>query len=330
MTSRRLWANLFRVALSVTALVLLLREVGSAVVVEVLKDAGPGYLGAACLLFLLGIVIRVFRWRALLRGLGVKPPFVLLLKLYLVGNFFNTVLPSGFGGDVVRVVELAQQNRQSAAVGTVIVDRLTGLFSLMALGLAVLPFTQGLAPRLVWMFVIVAVGGLLGGALLLEGRLLRRITTRLLQARLPQARLPQALSLAGQGKLADIYAAVSGSGARAIWQALALSTLFNLINIAIYWLCGLAVGIDVSLGFYFVFVPLLSLTLLVPISVGGLGARDWVAQPLFGSVGVPDAVAAGMTLLVYAVTLAVGLIGLAIYLAEGLTGLWKREANNEA
>ncbi len=320
MRSRRLWANLFRIALSVTALLLLLREVGSADVVEVLKDAGPGYLGSASLLFLLGIVIRVFRWRVLLRGLGVKPPFVLLLKLYLVGNFFNTVLPSGFGGDVVRVVELAQQNRQSAAVGTVIVDRLTGILSLMALGLVVLPFTHGLAPWLVWMFVIVAVGGLLGGALLLEGRLLRRMT----------ARLPQALSLAGQGKLADIYAAVSGSGARAIWEALALSTVFNLVNIAIYWLCGLAVGIDVSLGFYFVFVPLLSLTLLVPISVGGLGARDWVAQPLFGSVGVPDAVAAGMTLSVYAVTLAVGLIGLAIYLVEGLTGLWKREANDEA
>jgi len=314
MNSRRLWANLFRVALSVTALALLLREVGSADVVEVLRDAGPGYLGSACLLFLLGIVIRVFRWRALLHGLGVTPPLRLLLKLYLVGNFFNTVLPSGFGGDVVRVVELAQQNRQSAAVGTVIVDRLTGILSLMALGLVVLPFTQGLAPWLVWMFIVVAVGGLLGGALLLEGRLLRRVT----------ARLPQALSLAGQGKLADIYAAVSGSGARAIWQALALSTLFNLVNIAVYWLCGLAVGIDVPLGFYFVFVPLLSLTLLVPISVGGLGARDWVAQPLFGSAGVPDAVVAGMTLLVYAVTLTVGLIGLAIYLVEGLTGLWKR------
>lgn len=320
MKSRRLWANLFRVALSVTALVLLLREVGGADIVEVLRDADPGYLGSACLLFLLGIVIRVFRWRALLYGLGVKPPLRLLLKLYLVGNFFNTVLPSGFGGDVVRVVELAQQNRQSAAVGTVIVDRLTGILSLMALGLVVLPFTHGLAPWLVWMFVFIAVGGLLGGTLLLEGRLLRRIT----------ARLSQPLSLTGQSKLADIYAAVSGSGARAVWLALALSTLFNLVNITIYWLCGLAVGIAVPPGFYFVFVPLLSLTLLIPISVGGLGARDWVAQPLFGSVGVPDAVAAGMTLLVYAVTLAVGLIGLAIYLVEGLAGLWKREANDEA
>jgi uncharacterized membrane protein YbhN (UPF0104 family) len=329
MRSRRLWANLFRIALSVTALALLLREVGSADVVEVLRHADPGYLGSACLLFLLGIVIRAFRWRVLLHGLGVTPPLRLLLKLYLIGNFFNTVLPSGFGGDVVRVVELAQQSRRSAAVGVavgvVIVDRLTGILSLMALGLVVLPFTRGLAPWLVWMFILIATGGLLGGALLLEGELLRRVTAWLVMA----VKLPQALSLAGQGKLADIYAAVSGAGARAVWQALALSTLFNLVNITIYWLCGLAVGIDVPLGFYFVFVPLLSLTLLVPISVGGLGARDWVAQPLLGSVGVPNAVAAGMTLAVYAVTLSVGLIGLAIYLVEGLTGLWKQEENDE-
>jgi uncharacterized protein (TIRG00374 family) len=333
--SRRLWANLSRIALSVTALALLLREVGGADVVNVLRYADPGYLGSACLLFLLGIVIRAFRWRALLHGLGVTPPFGLLLKLYLVGNFFNTVLPSGFGGDVVRVVELAQQDRAmtqaattraSAAAGTVIVDRLTGILSLMALGLFVLPFTHDLAPWLVWMFIVLAAAGLFGGALLLEGKLLRRVAAWLVTT----VRLPQALSLAGQGRLADVYAAVSGAGARAVWQALALSTLFNLANIAIYWLCGLAVGIGVPLGFYFVFVPLLSLTLLIPISVGGLGARDWVAQPLFGSVGVPNAVAAGMTLSVYAVTLSVGLIGLAIYLVEGLTGLWKQEKNDEA
>ncbi len=315
MKSRKRWASLLRIALSLATLALLLHQVGGDEVVRVLQRANLRWLGLAALLFLAGIVIRVFRWRALLHGLGVRPPFWLLLKLYLVGNFFNTILPSGFGGDVVRVLELAQQDRQSAAVGTVVVDRLTGILSLMALGLLVLPFTRGLAPWLVWMFVAIAGGGLVGGALLLEGHLLRRIT----------ARLPQALSLAGQGKLAGIYAAVTGSGARAVWQALLLSTVFNLVNIAIYWLCGLAVGMNVKLGFYFVFVPLLSLTLLIPISVGGLGARDWVGQPLFGSVGVPDAVAAAMTLSVYAATLAVGLIGFVIYLVEGAAGLLKRQ-----
>ena len=313
MKSRKLWSNLFRVALSLAALVLLWREVGGENIIDIVKHADLRLLGLACLLFLVGIVVRVFRWRALLNGLGVQPSPWLLLKLYLIGNFFNTLLPSGFGGDVVRVVELARGDRQSAAVGTVLVDRLTGILSLMALGLLVLPFTSGLAPWLVWTFALIAVGGLAGGGLLLEGRLLPRLMRF----------LPASLSLTGQGKLAQIYAAVSGCGAKAVWQALALSTVFNLLNIAVHWLCGLAVGITVDLSFYFVLVPLLSLTLLVPISVGGLGARDWVAQPLFGSVGVSDEVSAGMSFLVYVVSVAVGLIGGALYLGQGVSGLFE-------
>lgn len=314
MKQRKLWSNLFRIALSLAALALLMRQVGGADVWHVVRAADLRFLGTAFVLFCVGIIVRAYRWRALLYGLGVRPPIGLLLKLYLVGSFFNAFLPSGFGGDVVRVVELAHEDSQSAAVGTVLVDRLTGILSLMAMGLVVLPFTRGLQPWLAWGFVVIAGGGLIGGFLLLEGRLLRRLTSR----------LPAGLSLAGQGKLAQIYAAVTGSGAHAVWQALALSTLFNLVNIAIYWLCGIAVGINVNLSFYFVTVPLLSLALLIPISVGGLGARDWVAQPLFASVGIADEVAAGMTLSLYVVTAAVGLIGGLVYLMRGMRGLTDR------
>jgi hypothetical protein len=316
-TRGKLWGNLLRIALSAATLYLLLREVGGRAVVQVLRAADLGPLLLAWLLFLLGVVVRTFRWRALLHGLGLRPPFWRLLKLYLVGGFFNAFLPSGFGGDVVRVLELAQGDRgrrASAAVGTVFVDRLTGILSLMALGLVMLPFAGGLAPWLRWTFLGVALTGLVGGGVLLDGRLVRAIT----------ARLPGALSLAGEGRLAQVYAAVTDCGARAIWQALALSTVFNLLNVAVHWLCGVAVGIEVGGGgFYFVAVPLLSLALLLPLSVGGLGARDWVAQLLFDAVAVPDAQAAGMSLSVYAVSAAAGLIGGAIYLVQGVRGLFR-------
>ncbi|MHB1319438.1 MAG: lysylphosphatidylglycerol synthase transmembrane domain-containing protein, partial [Anaerolineae bacterium] len=279
--------------------------------------ASPGLLLSAWALFLTGVVIRVLRWRALLHGLGLRPPFLLLLKLYLVGGFFNSFLPSGFGGDVVRVLELGRDAEdRAAALGTVVVDRLTGILSLLVLGLVVLPFARGLEPWLVRLFVAVAGAGSAAGALLLEGRLLRRLTSW----------LPARLSLVGQGKLAQIYAAVTGSGSRAVWLALAYSTLFNLTNIGVHWLCARAVGIDLSLSFYFVVVPLLSLALLVPISVGGLGARDWVAQALLGPTAVPEPTTAAWTLSVWAVTAAVGLIGGAIYLWQGTAAIVRRSA----
>jgi uncharacterized membrane protein YbhN (UPF0104 family) len=106
---------------------------------------------------------------------------------------------------------------------------------------------------------------------------------------------------------------------------LGLSTLFNLLNIVVYWLCGLAVGIPTGLSFYFVAVPLLSLALLMPISVGGLGVRDWVAQPLFASVGIAAEQAAGMTLLVYVVTAAAGMVGGILYLGSALRNLAQQQ-----
>lgn len=299
-------------AVSLLALWFLFRDIGGSDVVGTLGRADFGKLALAWVLFLTGIVVRAFRWRVLLQGLGLRPPFWLLLKLYVIGGFFNAFLPSGFGGDVVRVLELGREAEDSsAALGTVFVDRLTGILSLMALGLVVLPFAAGLAPWLRYLFVLVAVGGLTGGGLLLEGKLLRRLTSR----------LPGKLSLAGEGKLAQIYAAVVGSGKRSVFLALAYSTLFNLMNIGVHWLCALAVGIHLPLTFYFVLVPLLSLTLLIPLSVGGLGARDWVAQMLLGPTVVPEATVAAWTLSVWAVTAAAGLVGGLLYLWQGIAGL---------
>lgn len=312
MKNRKLWLNLLRIALSVLALALLFHKVGGREVWDTLAAAEWRWLALAWALGVTGLVVRTFRWRALLAGLGLAPPFDRLLKLYFVGAFFNIFLLSGFGGDVVRVIELAQDEQRAAAFGTVLVDRLTGILSLFLMGLCVLPFTRGLAPWLVWTFVVVSVGGLTGGFLLLEGNLLRRLTER----------LPGPLSLAGKGALAQVYAAVSGSGWRAVGMALLLSTVFNLTNVAQYWLCGLAVGLELNFTFYFIAVPLLALTLLVPISVGGLGARDWVAQPLFASVGASDALTAGMSLLVWLATAASGLVGGVVYLWDGVRGLF--------
>ncbi len=310
---RPMVGNLVRVGISLLTLGVLFWQVGGSDLLETLKHVDSRFLVVAWLLFLSGIVVRVFRWRALLLGLGLRLSIWRLLKLYLIGGFFNAFLPSGFGGDVVRVLELGHDAEDSAAAfGTVLVDRMTGILSLLALGLGVLPFARDLTPWLRGLFVAVAGGGLIAGGLVLQGTWLRRIT----------GWLPGKLSLVGEGKLAQVYAAVTGCGSRAIWSALLISTVFNLLNIMVHWLCARAVGIALGLDFYFVLVPLLSLTLLVPISVGGLGARDWVAQ-LLVPPSVPEAQIAAWTLLIWGVTALAGLVGGLLYLWQGVSGLAK-------
>jgi uncharacterized membrane protein YbhN (UPF0104 family) len=208
-------------------------------------------------------------------------------------------------------MELTQDATTPAAVGTVFVDRLTGLLVLLAMGLAALPFGASLlTPLLVWILVLIGGGGLIAGGLLLEGRLLRRAT----------AWLPERFSLTGSGFLGRVYAAVTGCGWAAIARALAISLVFNVINVIMNLLCGRAVGIDVAAGYFFITAPLISLAGVVPISVGGVGVRDWVVVALFDPVGVGSNTAVAMSLAIYALSAAAGLIPGLVYLLRGASG----------
>jgi uncharacterized membrane protein YbhN (UPF0104 family) len=313
---KKRWLNALRVLISAGALGFLLWQIGLGETIAVLRLADLRLLLVAFVLFLISLVIRAGRWAVLLWALKLRVSFKRLVYLYFVGTFFNSFLPSGFGGDVARAIELTQDTPPPAAVGTVLVDRMTGLLVLLMLGLMALPFSIAHLPAwLVWLLVVVAGGGLVGGALILEGRWLRRVT----------AWLPDRLSLAGSGTLGRIYAAVSGCGWRAIGQALAISLIFNLINILINFLCGRAVGIDLSLGYFFVTAPLISISLMIPVSIGGIGVRDWVVVALFDPVGVSSNTAASMSLSLYAVSAAAGLVGGLMYGIQGLREMRQRE-----
>jgi uncharacterized membrane protein YbhN (UPF0104 family) len=74
------------------------------------------------------------RWYWLVRAQGL--PFRLrdAFRLGCVGLFWNTVLPGSVGGDVVKATLLArEQRRRTAAVATVLVDRLIGLVGIFFL-----------------------------------------------------------------------------------------------------------------------------------------------------------------------------------------------------
>ena len=107
--------NLLRIVISLGLLIFLLAKVGMRETWESLQGANVGYLLAVFLLYLLSIVLRSYRWRIFLNAQGVRASLPKLISLYLMGGFFNLVLPSGFGGDVVRIYELSQHSSRTAS-----------------------------------------------------------------------------------------------------------------------------------------------------------------------------------------------------------------------
>ncbi len=313
--ARKYSSPLLKIGISVGLLTWVLPRIGLAEIWHEIQAVHLGWLGSAFALCVLGTALRAYRWQALLVGLGLRVPIGRLIKLYFVGTFFNTFLPSGFGGDVVRVIELAQDSRRAhEATGTVLVDRLTGILVLLAMALLALPFSLNLiSPALAAGIAVLAMGGLVGGWLLFQQQLLGRVI----------GFIPTGLPFGIRSQVEKLYAAICGPGVKAIRQALGISLAFNVLLIFLNYSIALSVGVDVSLGYFFLFVPLTSLALMVP-TVGGLGAREWAYTELWPQVGVSAAEAGAMSLLNYAVNAATGVIGGVIYAADSFVAMVQR------
>lgn len=312
--TRAVVLNIGRVALSVGLLAWVISRAGVEQLMQTLRSADWRWYALGLLVSTVSMLTRVARWQVLLRAVGVRASFGRILYLYYVGAFYNTFLPTGFGGDVVRVLEFGEGATSQQATGTVLVDRLTGFIMLFALALAALPFVWALLP--LWLALLIAgvAGGVMvGSVLLFEGKILRSLT----------ARFPRALSLAGDAWLGKTYAVITACGQRAIVGALAWSLLFNLLHIGAVALVGVALGITVSAGVYLTLVPLATVALLIPITVSGLGIREWMFVNLFGQLGLSPAQATVLSFGSYSLDLFDGVVGGVVYLLAGLRGLRK-------
>jgi len=276
---------------------------------DALLRARWGHLAAAIVLAMSGVALRGVRWMVLLRAHQIDVPLGRLVRLYYVGTFFNIFLLSGFGGDAIRVLELSRHTeRIPEAIGTVLVDRATGLWVLLIVGLLALPFASAAMPsQMVLLIGGVAAAGVVGGWLVMGTRLVPWLGTRI--------RLP------GQAKLERFYHAVSGCGYRALGLACAISLAFNLITVTVNYLIGLAFWVQLPLGVFVAFAPILSMSLLLP-SVGGLGVREEAHRLLYGTVSIASSTAVAMSLTTFGVqTLLPGIVGALLYALEGASGL---------
>jgi len=312
------WANIVKIAVTLGLLLVVAFTLDLSQVWTALASANWADLAIALLLYQGGIVVRAYRWQALLRAFGVTASLPRLTRIYYVGMFFNSFLPSGFGGDVVRMMELSQDGAEGPlAVSTVLVDRIMGLLVLFAMALVALPFSWRLVPPAVSLALLTLIAAVAVGIYLFLNRPLVEALAR---------RVPPLGKLLARPKIAALYASFHHYDRPALARAAGASLVFNLSLIATQAYLGRAVGVHLSLWYFFLFVPILSSLLTVPISISGFGVREGGYVVLFGQAGVAAPQAVAMSLLFYAVNAITGLVGGALYLAQGAAGLRRRAA----
>lgn len=305
---RRVLTILVRLAVTLGGLAYILNHIAWQAVVRSLAQANIAWLALAAGLVTASLAWRTVRWQVLLQGLGVETPYSRLLRLYFIGNFFNSFLPSGFGGDVVRAVEAWQAMPADVAAGTVIMDRLSGLMMLFVMALAALPWRPaGLPQQVTLTLLILGSGGLLGSALLWRGHWLQRAVDTMAGWSIP------GLSLVLRRTLQPLLRAIQSCGSPAVARALGVSFVFNLMLVGWWWCAARALGLSINAGYLLLATPLLSLALLAP-SISGLGVRESLAPLLLMGAGISAESAVALSLTEFVLLRLVSLLGAPVYL----------------
>jgi uncharacterized protein (TIRG00374 family) len=267
---RKTWKTILRfvVSFGLMGIILYLFREQLPAVVNNLKSVQPLYFTLAVVLFFLGILAVAFRLRFVIQVHGTKLSVGAAYYVNLVALFFNNVLPSSVGGEMMKAYYLYKHSKGSVSVfSAVVVDRLFGLITMLLISISTIFFfdsAQG-SHKIMGSIVMLTATTVTLGIFIFN----KKIVDTLCQLHIP---LLPAIFIE---KIREIYRAMyeyrehRGIFGRCIALTLVGQTTYIIAN----YLLARSLAIEIPLPFFFFFVPILLLMGAAP-SVNGIGVRE--------------------------------------------------------
>ncbi len=293
---RLAWQALFTAAFALLAF--------RSIDLDELRDAVAGvefaWVLPALLLFTTAKYIDSWRWRYLLRGLGVAPPQRALFGAFLIGNMVNNLLPLRVG-DVAKIQVLANRygaSRAGLAASVFVVEAsLDGLVFVLFLLVALFAFDEIEALSTVSTAAIVSLSVVALVAFSVAIILSRHAVgpeSRWLRA-LPRGWREPAMRLTAQAR--------AGLEALRHWPrtlgAVALSVPAWLVEAGVFALFGQAFGLGLSYPTFVAVMVAANLAVAIPIALWNFGPYEALVGGVLTAAGVDPAVALSYAIAVH-------------------------------
>jgi len=237
-------------------------------VLQYLKEIQPLYFVMAVVLFFVSLIPVSFRLRSVIQVHGTGLSVAAAYYVNLIALFFNNVLPSSVGGEMMKAYYLYKDSKGSVSVfSAVVVDRLFGLITMLLISISTIFFfdsAQG-SHKIMGSIVMLAASTITLGVFIFN----KKIVDTLCQIHIP---LLPAIFIE---KIREIYRAMyeyrehKGIFGRCIALTLVGQTIYIIAN----YLLARSLAIEIPLAFFFFFVPILLLMGAAP-SVNGIGVRE--------------------------------------------------------
>jgi len=216
------------------------------------------------LLNIISMLIGGLRWAILVLGRANLKDILIFTKASFTGSFYSLFFPSSVGGDLLKWTTLLKNYPQISKLklaGTALIDRVIGFsaFSLMAMISLILGkiLKYQFPGILFWLFLGINI------ALIIFYLFVFRLNFE---------------KMAGKykflNKLLEIVDLLKNSNKKRIILCFLISMLAQPFWMMISWYLFNSLGIDLKLIQVFIFMPIISLILTLPISWAGFGARE--------------------------------------------------------
>jgi glycosyltransferase 2 family protein len=276
--------SLVKIGITVLLFVYIFKKIDFHQFVATLRYARLDILFAAFLILWIGHYICIYRWRMLMRPLMPVLTVGQLFGIYCIGLFFNLTFPTVVGGDVVKMYYAGKPSKAYAqSFAATFLDRDAGMLAMMIIACAAILKYPIIVPQIpvsyiIWIAFAVFILGNIGIFSPYFHQLLTGFLQRIRLSRI--AKKVDTISNAFQ---------IMGEHKAVLILSLIISFLNQLVVIAATWVVALGLGIHLSYMYFLIFIPVITLISMIPVSLNGMGLREWSFLCLFKAVGVPTA-----------------------------------------
>ncbi|MBD3179709.1 MAG: flippase-like domain-containing protein [Candidatus Latescibacteria bacterium] len=317
MKLRKALLQLFKVTVSVGLIVFLVWKISPSRIAANLKEVNPLFIAAAAGVFTVSSVLGALQWFILLRESGMKITFPAAVRFYFIGLFFNNFLPANVGGDAFKIFDVSRKGYDPHRVFAItLLDRIFGILGLCTVALAAsLILLPGGMIGNIYLYILLFGGIIASGVVMMFSRPVSRLVRRVFSG----------IKLMNIGSRATIIFNQLGElrNIRPVMlRVTCLALLVQSLRICTHIMVGGALGLDLSGQvplYFFLFVPLLGLLMILPISINGLGVREGAGVLLFAGVSISGDQALLIEFLTYVIMVMVSLAGGALFLRRQLT-----------
>lgn len=279
---------------------------------QAIKGSDMRYMSAAGIIFFLINFLIIWRWRVLMKAVGLRPKRMTIIRWFFIGLFWNLAPISTAGSDVIKGLGLAHETGHKPKVfASIVLDRLSGFAGIVILAAAAFFFGHRIiANKLVITAIAMMSIVSLSVVIVLFSHRIYSFACRAFTA---WPRVKENLM-----RLHYDIVLLKGKQNKG-WQAILISIFAQIVLAIEFYLTAKGMHQNIALVYFIIFSPIVCVVTSLP-SIGGLGFREigWVS--LLALVGVSKEMAGGLSLINSAFTIMVGLLGGLLYVASLSSG----------